>query len=252
VPIRVLLVDDVAEVRSMVRMALRFRGRFSVVGEAADGRQAVELSERLQPDVVVLDLGLPDLAGQQVLTRIRECAPNAKVAVFSGTQASDRPEIAERVDGYALKNGELDYLVEMLETLGRRHEDSRSITLACDPRQAHAAREFTRAALRDWGLDELLDDALIVVSELVNNAITHACSESELRLAVGPLALWVEVTDRGSGTPDPLPPSRSRPHGRGLELVDALTASWGVRPAGDGGKLVWAEMLRNPASESSG
>lgn len=236
----------------MVRTALRFRGNFSVVGEAADGRHAVELSERLQPDIVVLDIGLPDLAGQQVLTQIRTCSPGTKVAVFSGTQAGDRPEIAESVDGYALKDGELDYLVEMLETLGRRHVDSMSIALACDPRSAHEAREFTRRTLRGWDLEDLLDDALIVVSELVNNAITHAGSESELRLAISAAALWMEVADRGSGTPDPLPPSATRPHGRGLELVDALTASWGVQPARDGsGKLVWAEMLRAPATEIS-
>jgi DNA-binding NarL/FixJ family response regulator len=252
VSIRVLLVDDVAEVRSMVRTALRFRAKFTVVGEAANGRQAIELSERLQPDIVVLDIGLPDLAGQQVLTQIRERAPDTKVAVFSGTQASDTPEIARNVDALVFKDGELDHLVEMLEALGRRHENSMSTVLACDPRSAREAREFTRRTLQQWGLDGMLDDALIVVSELINNAITHACSESELRLAVSPAALWVEVTDRGSGTPDPLPASDTRPHGRGLELVGALTASWGVRPAGDGrGKLVWAEMLRQPATDAT-
>ena len=60
--VRVLLVDDVADVRRLVRVALRFHGGFEVVGEARAGMQAIELADRLRPDVVLLDLGLPDLS----------------------------------------------------------------------------------------------------------------------------------------------------------------------------------------------
>ena len=70
--IRVLLVDDVVDVRRLLRTALRFRGGFEVVGEASDGGEAVQLAESLRPDLVVLDLGLPDIAGREVLSRIRE------------------------------------------------------------------------------------------------------------------------------------------------------------------------------------
>jgi len=71
VPIRVLLVDDVVEVRRLVRTSLRFRGGFEVVGEAAYGADAVRLSEELRPDVVVLDLGLPDLDGCELSKQLR-------------------------------------------------------------------------------------------------------------------------------------------------------------------------------------
>ncbi|HEU4548006.1 MAG TPA: response regulator, partial [Microlunatus sp.] len=61
--IRVLLVDDVIAVRSLLRTALRVRGGFEVLGEAGDGGEAVRLAGSLQPDLIVLDLGLPDIAG---------------------------------------------------------------------------------------------------------------------------------------------------------------------------------------------
>src|SRR3954447_6855852 len=93
-PIRVLLVDDVAEVRRLIRTTLRFRGGFEVVGEAADGVEAVRLVGELRPDVVVLDLGLPDLAGREVLTQVRDRSPDSKVVVFSGMEAADRAWIA--------------------------------------------------------------------------------------------------------------------------------------------------------------
>lgn len=55
----VMLVDDVVEVRRLVRTALRLRGGFEVVAEANDGAEAVRLAEALHPDIVVLDLGYP-------------------------------------------------------------------------------------------------------------------------------------------------------------------------------------------------
>jgi anti-sigma regulatory factor (Ser/Thr protein kinase) len=83
------------------------------------------------------------------------------------------------------------------------------------------------------------------VTELVNNAVTHARSECELRISVNPLSVRLEVVDKGEGTPDPMPPSSTRNHGRGLHLIDALTAAWGYEPIPSGGKMVWAELLRS-------
>jgi CheY-like chemotaxis protein len=245
VAIRVLIVDDVPEVRQMLRTALRFRQLFTVVGEAADGSAAIECVSRLKPDIVVLDLGLPDLAGRQVLTRIRNAAPGVKVVVFSGTEPAESDGIADAVDGYALKNGRLDYLIELLETVGQQHVSQASVHLANDVESARVARAFVRETLRSWGVDEPLDDALLVVSELVSNAIVHARSSCELRLGLSPVIVRVEVVDGGDGTPDPLPPSRTRPHGRGLNLIDAVASAWGVDPQTSGGKVVWAEIPRH-------
>ena len=117
--VRVLLVDDVADVRRLVRIALRFHGGFEVVGEAGAGVQAIELATRLRPDIVLLDLGLPDLAGRDVLSRVREVAPDAKVVVFTGADNDDPAYYEEHAAGYVRKSGDLDYLVELLDDIGR-------------------------------------------------------------------------------------------------------------------------------------
>ena len=68
---------------------------------------------------MVLDLGLPDIAGREVLTRIRERSPAAKVVVFSGADTTDRDWISEHVEGFVLKDVEIDYLVDLLQSVGR-------------------------------------------------------------------------------------------------------------------------------------
>jgi DNA-binding NarL/FixJ family response regulator len=244
VAIRVLLVDDVVEVRRLVRTALRFRGLFSVVGEAASGAEAIALAERLRPDLVVLDIGLPDIAGQDVLTRIRTVAPAVKVVIYSGTEPAESAGLADVVEGYAMKDSELDYLVELLEKVGGERFGQSALHLPASVSSARDARTFARTVLDEWQVTDLVDDALLVVSEMVANAVTHAGSDCELRLSVSPLAVRVEVVDHGGGTPDPKPPSLTRNSGRGLHLIDAVSAAWGVEPAPDGGKTVWAELLR--------
>jgi PAS domain S-box-containing protein len=88
-PIRVLLADDTASVRLLLRGTLEASDAFEVVGEAGDGAQAVEMARALQPDMVLLDLAMPVLGGMDAIPRIRSCAPDARVVVVSG-YAPDR------------------------------------------------------------------------------------------------------------------------------------------------------------------
>ena len=242
--IRVLLVDDVVDVRRLLRTALRFRGRFEVVGEAGDGSEAVRLAEALRPDVVVLDLGLPDLAGREVLTRIRQRSPESKVVVFSGAEAEDRAWISKHVEGYVLKDTELDYLVDLLESVGQRREIQTTLDLPKELSSAAAARRFVTKTVTEWHLTSLLDDALLVASELAANAVTHAESSFRIRLSLKEAALRIDVIDTGAGTPEPQPSSFTEEHGRGLHLVAALTSAWGLETIPGEGKVVWAELAR--------
>src|SRR5439155_16175549 len=138
-------------------------------------------TRELRPDVVVLDLGLPDLAGQDVLTQVREHAPHTRVVVFS----------AAPVDGAAVPESRLEHLAEILEDADGSAADERTLGLDGALTSARRARRFTSTTLGAWGSGELLEDALVVVTELVNNAVTHAHGPCELRISSGPRALRV-------------------------------------------------------------
>jgi DNA-binding NarL/FixJ family response regulator len=101
--IRVFLVDDVSDLRALVRIALEEDADFEVVGEAANGRDGVEGVAEAQPDVVLLDLSMPDMDGLEAIPLMRERAPNARIVVLSGHEAG-------RVSRAALDQGAADYL----------------------------------------------------------------------------------------------------------------------------------------------
>jgi DNA-binding NarL/FixJ family response regulator len=96
--IRVLLADDTPEIRRLLRLNLELDGRFEIVGEAADGAEAVALSQSLRPDVVVLDLAMPVMDGLQAAPMIRQTSPSSKILVLSGFDHS-RMEARAREQG---------------------------------------------------------------------------------------------------------------------------------------------------------
>ncbi len=238
----VVLVDDVPEVRRLIRTALRFREGFQVVGEAGDGAEAVRLAQELRPDIVVLDLGLPDIAGRDVLTRVREQSPTTSIVVFSGAaDPRDHEWISQRVEGYVAKDDALDYLVDLLTTVRERGVHAVR-DLPQDLLSVREARRFLRDVLLRWGLSDVEDAAQLVVSELVTNAITHGHSDCQLRLSRSATTVRVEVADSGAGTPDPQPENPSGEHGRGMHIVAVLSRAWGTESLDSGGKVVWAEL----------
>lgn len=238
--VRVLLVDDVDDVRRLVRVALRFHGGFEVVGEARAGLQAIELADRLRPDVVLLDLGLPDLAGRDVLTRLREVVPRAQVVVFTG-DSEDRAYYEEHAAGYVPKSSDLDYLVQLLDDVGRGATRTELAHFEADVSTVPLAREFVRRWLQEWGADHVFDEASLVVTELAANAVLHADSPYEVRIIGTDGVVRIEVADGGTGTPEPQPFSAVAETGRGIVLVSALAASWGIEDRPDG-KVTWAEL----------
>lgn len=89
-PIRTLLVDDQKAIRSALRAYLRLAPDIDVVGEAVDGREAIALASQLSPDVVVMDLNLPELDGREAARQITENRPGTRVVFLSAQSEPTR------------------------------------------------------------------------------------------------------------------------------------------------------------------
>jgi anti-sigma regulatory factor (Ser/Thr protein kinase) len=112
------------------------------------------------------------------------------------------------------------------------------------PRVRHAprdARAFVADALRTFGCAELIDDAMLVVSELATNAVVHGHSEFTVSVTHIDRAVTIAVGDAGAGPPERRRARASSTNGRGLQLVAGVASSWGVTPQSVG-KVVWANL----------
>src|SRR5690349_9499960 len=113
------------------------------------------------------------------------------------------------------------------------------------------ARRIVRNAVLEAGVEHILDEALLLTTEIVNRAPIHGGTEVGLDVIVDGKTLKVQVSDRGDGRVlfgDA--PSEEREGGRGIYLVDALASAWGTRHSADG-KMVWFELgTTEPPSES--
>ena len=110
--ISVVVCDDVPELRQLARAALEEEGEMEVVGEAADGREAIEVIERLQPDVAVLDLSMPELDGLEAIPLIHQVSPSTEIVIFSGFEEGKVADIALRLKAsrYVRKGAPLEDL----------------------------------------------------------------------------------------------------------------------------------------------
>jgi anti-sigma regulatory factor (Ser/Thr protein kinase) len=129
-----------------------------------------------------------------------------------------------------------------------------TLTLGADAGSVRAARDFTVAILRRWGMAERSPDIAIVVSELMTNALRHALPASgdtrpgrPIQLGLlqpGPYVLCA-VADPGKRAPALRAPGSLAETGRGLHIICALSDQWGCTTPGDAGKVVWA-LFRPP------
>ena len=118
--------------------------------------------------------------------------------------------------------------------------------LPADPAAPGVARAFLRETCVDWDVPSLAEDAALVVTELVSNAVQHAGSISRLRIGWDDRGLWLEVRDyRPGDDARPRPRLLGAPQGRGLHVVAAVATAWGVSEHPDG-KTVWALIAVPP------
>ena len=255
-PIRVLLVDDVADLRLVVRRALEQVPAFEVVGEAGDGAAAIELAVATSPDLIVLDLSMPGVDGFEALPRLRQVAPAAKVVVLSGLppHGAERRARSAGAVGFIEKGTPSRQLVDELLTIAALVEAveppsaEERVRLEREPTAPRAARRFVDETLRRWDCAEAIETIELLVSELVTNALLHAESVADVAVILRPDAIRVEVGDDSPTPPERRHAKDNEPSGRGIALVEVLSSSWGV-DGYDDGKVVWFEVPRFEAAD---
>ena len=116
-PLRILVADDHELVQRGIRGLLRARRGWTVVGEAMNGREAVEKAHRLKPDVAILDISMPGLDGLQAARRIREAVPTTEVVVLTMHESDQmvRRVIDAGARGYVLKSDLATHLVKAVK-----------------------------------------------------------------------------------------------------------------------------------------
>jgi|SRR5579859_2428120 len=136
--LRVLLAEDHLVVRQGIKMYLESRG-IEIVGEASNGRVAVEMAHALQPDVIVMDIHMPELTGIEATRRIRHDHENIQILVLT---AYDEPSYVHALleagaDGYVLKTAGLGELFQALQevALGRTAFDVELVRKAAEYHQ---------------------------------------------------------------------------------------------------------------------
>ena len=118
-PVRILLADDHEIVREGVRALTQRQPGWEICGEARDGREALALAETLKPDVVVLDIGMPELNGVDVARQIKRALPDTEILAFTGSESESLVHeiFAAGARGCVLKNEAADHLVPAIKAL---------------------------------------------------------------------------------------------------------------------------------------
>jgi len=244
---------------SELRCAVESRSPIAVLRLSGDldGASRVALRSALQkalaeqPSGIVVDLAELTAADDLSLTvfsrfagtaaewsdcPVALCAPSVALGA-----ALDRMAIGRAVGVHPTRALAVAAVADTAPVRYRRYLPAR-------PTAAAHARRLVVQACAAWRLPHLADDAEVVVTELVANAVRHAGGDLCLSIALGQRFLHVALRDGSPVPPVAIPPDPDTGQGgRGLALVEALAASWGSAPTPEG-KVVWATLRRSTRS----
>jgi two-component system, NarL family, response regulator LiaR len=203
-PIRILIVDDHAVVREGLRAFLALQEGFEIVGEAADGGEAIERAQQLEPDVILMDLVMPELDGVSAMREIRRRSRGhaPRVIVLTSFLDDDRlvPALEAGAAGYLLKNSQPAELARAVRA-AQAGEAIIDPTAAARLVDALSDRDRPRTA-GDSSLGQLTGrerDVLALIAQGRSNkriALELGISEKTVKTHVGHVLAKLGVTDR--------------------------------------------------------
>lgn len=207
-------------------------------------RDGVHKALATQPAAVAIDLSHLVVADDVALTvfaaagRAAEAWPGCRLLLYAPDPTLrgvlDRMSVTRFVPAYSAWT----HLLANTHPIPPRQRYTRR--LASHPSAPTIARELVGTVCQEWDLGELVDDAGLIATELVSNAIRHVGGDVLVAVVVSERYLHVSVRDES-----PEPPRRTMPDpnggGRGLMLVDAIATAWGSTTT-EGGKVVWATL----------
>jgi DNA-binding NarL/FixJ family response regulator len=230
--IKILIVDDHQIVREGLRALLAFDAELEIVGEAENGRVAIELAQNLKPDVVLMDVVMPSLNGVEALRRLRTLAPKTKVIILSSYRELEyvHPALDSGAAGYLLKHSAGG---ELLRAIREAHAGKTVLSPAIEQslrqeRQARFAIEGrapqgkVNLSPREWEVLQLIAEGLAnkqMAAELgisiktVEKHRQHLMDKLNLHdtAALTRFAVARGVVGKGPMTPE-LPPLESVAH----------------------------------------
>ena len=195
--IRVLIVDDHGVVREGLRAFLDLQDGLEVVGEAADGRQALAQAERLRPDVILMDLVMPHLDGVGAMRELRRRMPEIRVVALTSFLDEERllPAIQAGAAGYLLKDADP---AEVVRAVRAAHEGQAIIAPAAAARLVDAISQSAGPSPHDR-LTAREREVLELIANGRSNkliALELGISEKTVKAHVGRVLAKLGVADR--------------------------------------------------------